>query len=163
MMKKIVIALVTVVVSLMAAGSGFAAQVAGFDKNSYGPAGCGLGSMIFGSQPGIVQVVAATTNGTSGNQTFGITFGTSNCGTGIISASNDKLNNFVSANMDQLAQDMSRGSGESLQAVAELMEIPQNARLAAYAKLQGNFSAIFASENIESAQVINQMTSVLGL
>jgi len=163
MMKKWVTVSLTVAVSLMVASSGFAAQVSGFDKNNYGPAGCGLGSMIFGNQPGIVQVIAATTNGTFGNQTFGITFGTSNCGAGIVSASNDKLNNFVSANMDTLAQDMSRGSGETLTAVAELMAIPQDSRPAAYAKLQENFSAIFTSENVESAKVVDQMTMVLGL
>ena len=42
----------------------------------YGTAGCGLGSMAFGDQPGGIQILAATTNGILGNQTFGITFGT---------------------------------------------------------------------------------------
>ena len=44
----------------------------------YGPAGCGLGSMIFDPDSGFTQIFAATTNGTSGNQTFGISTGTSN-------------------------------------------------------------------------------------
>src|SRR6266545_2071443 len=52
----------------------------GFEP-SYGLAGCGLGSMLIGSKPGIVQIFAATTNGSFGTQTFGITSGTSNCGT----------------------------------------------------------------------------------
>jgi len=34
---------------------------------SYGSAGCGLGSVIFKDQPGIMQILAATTNGTFGN------------------------------------------------------------------------------------------------
>jgi len=35
--------------------------------------GCGLGSTIFEGESGLVkQVLAVTTNGTSGNQTFGI-------------------------------------------------------------------------------------------
>src|SRR5947207_15915430 len=38
----------------------------------YGPAGCGLGSLIFDADSGWTQIFAATTNGTSGNQTFGI-------------------------------------------------------------------------------------------
>ena len=50
--------------------------------DGYGPAGCGLGSMIFEPDSGFTQVFAATTNGTSGNQTFGITSGTSNCASG---------------------------------------------------------------------------------
>src|SRR5690348_10000976 len=45
----------------------------------YGVAGCGFGSMLFGKQPGFIQVLAATTNGTFGSQTFGISTGTSNC------------------------------------------------------------------------------------
>ena len=47
------------------------------DQKNYG---CGLGSMAFEGNDGLIsQVSAATTNGTSGNQTFGITSGTSNC------------------------------------------------------------------------------------
>ena len=46
---------------------------------AYGPAGCGLGSIVMGSKPGFMQVFAASTNGCSGSQTFGITTGTSNC------------------------------------------------------------------------------------
>ena len=39
--------------------------------------GCGLGSMIMAGQSGpIFKVLGATTNGTFGNQTFGITTGT---------------------------------------------------------------------------------------
>ncbi|RYZ63378.1 MAG: DUF3015 domain-containing protein, partial [Proteobacteria bacterium] len=45
-------------------------------SRKYGTAGCGLGNMILGKEN---QVFAATTNGTLGNQSFGITFGTLNC------------------------------------------------------------------------------------
>src|SRR5688572_24022634 len=40
-------------------------------------AGCGLGYVLFGHNDNtpIMQVLAATTNGTSGNQTFGMTTG----------------------------------------------------------------------------------------
>jgi len=49
----------------------------------YGMAGCGLGSIAFGNdQTMFKQVLAATTNGTFGTQTFGITSGTSNCVSG---------------------------------------------------------------------------------
>ena len=59
------------------AASLFLLPVSVFAAAGYGAAGCGLGSMVFGSKPGAEQVVAATTNGTFGSQTFGITFGTS--------------------------------------------------------------------------------------
>ena len=53
-------------------------------KSTYGTAGCGLGSMIFGDQKGAIQILAATTNSIFGTQTFGITTGTSNCGEAVI-------------------------------------------------------------------------------
>ena len=53
-----------------------AAMAAG--ENNVGS--CGWGSKVFDGQSGIApQVLAATTNGTSGNQTFAITTGTSGC------------------------------------------------------------------------------------
>lgn len=76
-MKKIVVAaLVT-----LAAASSMAAQ------NNVGS--CGWGSKVFEGKSGIApQVLAVTTNGTSGNQTFGITFGTSGCTQdGVVSSS----------------------------------------------------------------------------
>lgn len=42
--------------------------------------GCGLGSMLFEGRKGVLtDVLAATTNGTFGNQTFGMSSGTSGC------------------------------------------------------------------------------------
>ena len=70
---------------------------------SYGLAGCGLGSLVFESQPGFVQVLAATTNGTSWNNTFGMTSGTSNCGPSIFAQG---TRNFVDANREVLAKDV---------------------------------------------------------
>ncbi len=52
---------------------------AAMSEKGYGMAGCGLGSLAFGDDNGKIQIIAATTNGTSGTQTFGITSGTSNC------------------------------------------------------------------------------------
>ena len=46
--------------------------------------GWGLGSQIFDGQSGVApQVLAVTTNGTLGNQTFGISSGTSGCKPGL--------------------------------------------------------------------------------
>jgi len=42
--------------------------------------GCGLGSMMFEGRKGVLtDVLAATTNGSFGNQTFGMSSGTSGC------------------------------------------------------------------------------------
>ena len=118
--------------------------------------GCGLGSIIIKNQNStVLQAIAATTNGTSGNQTFGITSGTSNCDKPSNFVSNDKLNKFVSENMDELAMDISAGKGETLNTVAKLMNVEDSKALGA--KLQANFSNIYSSENVTSATVIDSI------
>ena len=122
--------------------------------------GCGLGSLIIKNQNSVaLQVLAATTNGTSGNQTFGITSGTSNCAKPNNFVSNDKLNRFVSENMDELAMDISAGKGETLETVAKLMNVENNAEFSA--KLQANFSNIYTSENVTSATVIDSIAKYM--
>jgi len=111
-MKRFLL-LVSLFASLAIAQSAFAA--------GYGAGGCGLGSMIFGEEPGLVQVFASTTNGTSGNQTFGITSGTSNCGSNGLVLSQKKQEIFVKQNFDSLAKDMAIGSGESLSTLSLLL------------------------------------------
>ena len=122
--------------------------------------GCGLGSLIIQNQNTVaLQVLAATTNGTSGNQTFGITSGTSNCAKPNNYVSNDKLNKFVSENMDELAMDISAGKGETLETVAKLMNVENNAAFSA--KLQANFSNIYTSENVTSSTVIDSIAKYM--
>ncbi len=81
-----------------------------FSGQGYGMAGCGLGSIVFGQQPGLIQVVAATLNGT-GMQTVGITLGTSNCGD---SGKMARANQFIEVNKVALENDIARGSGEAI-------------------------------------------------
>ena len=122
--------------------------------------GCGLGSLIIHNQNTVaLQVLAATTNGTSGNQTFGITSGTSNCAKPNNFVSNDKLNRFVSENMDELAMDISSGKGETLSTVAKLMNVENTPEFSA--KLQANFSTIYSSENVTSATVIDSIAKYM--
>lgn len=158
-MKRLILAVVAVISSFMIAGLGFAAP--GDTPNNYGAAGCGLGSIVFGSEQGPVQIFAATTNGTFGSQTFGITTGTSNCSKQPKFASNDRLNEFVLTNMDNLAKDIAIGHGESLDTFAELMAISVEQRAVVNVKLQANFSNIFTSEKVESADVIDNMIAII--
>ena len=122
--------------------------------------GCGLGSLIIKDQStSVLQALAATTNGTSGNQTFGITSGTSNCNKPSDFVSNDKLNKFVEENMDELALDISAGHGETLSTVAKLMNVENTPEFSA--KLQANFSNIYTSENVTSATVIDSIAKYM--
>jgi Protein of unknown function (DUF3015) len=129
------------------------------DQKNYG---CGLGSMAFEGNDGLIsQISAATTNGTSGNQTFGITSGTSNCTQYETWTSNEKVNVFVTDNMDSLAKDIAKGNGEHLNTLASLMNIPQKDRTAFNAKLQKNFSSIYTSENVTAVDVIRNIEAVI--
>jgi len=122
--------------------------------------GCGLGSVVIKDPNStVLYSSAATSNGTSGNQTFGITSGTSNCDQPKSFVSNDKLNQFVNENMDELAMDISAGEGEILSTVAKLMNVENSEVFAA--KLQANFSEIYSNDNVTSAQVIDSIASYI--
>jgi hypothetical protein len=123
--------------------------------------GCGLGSMVFEGQNGLVsQTFAVTTNGTFGNQTFGITSGTSNCEQFKTFAMNEKVNTFVAENMDGLAKDMARGEGEYLATLAGLMEVDQVRQPRFNALLQQNFSRIYTSPAVTPAEVLANISHV---
>jgi hypothetical protein len=125
--------------------------------DSYGAAGCGLGSMVFGNKPGMVQILAATTNGTFASQTFGITSGTSNCtdaGGGTASAAA-----FIESNRDALAKDISRGSGETIKNLSTLSGCTDPAAVGSV--LQRNFKAIFPAADATNVQVSGAVVNVL--
>ncbi len=126
-------------------------------SGAYGTAGCGLGSMAFGAQPGLIQIPAATTNGLFATQTFGITTGTSNCGAGVMAAEGTR--NFVEANREVLAKDMSRGQGETI-GVLTWMAGCSDSR-AVGAALQARYSTIIPSEQASSRQIANRLLETL--
>jgi len=121
--------------------------------------GCGLGNQVITNQDSVLmQVFAVTTNGTSGNQTFGITSGTSGCAKPAKFVSNDKANEFVAGNMDALALDISNGQGEALTTLAMLLNISNPDTFASV--LQENFDKIYTSSNVSSADVIDNIISL---
>jgi hypothetical protein len=122
----------------------------------YGAAGCGLGSMAFGDQPGGVQVLASTTNGLFGTQTFGITSGTSNCGPDMF-ASGTK--NFVEANREALAKDVARGQGEAIGALTQINACADSRAVGA--ALQKNFAAIFPTADASNDAVTDAILRTL--
>lgn len=89
----------------------------------YGMAGCGLGSVVFGDKPGYIQVFAGTTNGVSGNQTFGISSGSLNCGE---SGKSAKTEQFIQLNQVAIENDMARGQGETVQALSQILDCQNN-------------------------------------
>ncbi len=53
--------------------------------------------------------------------------------------------------MDNLAKDIAAGHGETLDTLAELMEVPLQERAEFYSRLQTNFSNIFTSTDIQAS------------
>lgn len=155
-MKKVLATMAAVTLYLSLATSVFA------EGTSYGMAGCGLGSLVFGNtSDGASQVLAATTNGTSYNQLFGLTSGTSNCPSMSQTAGRERLNEFVASNLDSLAKEIAVGNGESLDTLAELMGVSVDQRTTVYARLQSNFSTIFPSEQVQAGEVIDHIAMVI--
>ena len=120
-----------------------AAMAAG--ENNVGA--CGWGSKLFQNESGLApQVLAATTNGTFGNQTFGITSGTSGCTQDGAVKSNWRTALFIDGNRDALARDMSVGSGEALDSLAHLMGVEAQDRVAFNRAAKDNLARIFAKD-----------------
>lgn len=142
---------------LAAAALLFGGQAAADDST-----GCGLGSIIFDGQSGVFpQVLAVTTNGSTGNQTFGISSGTLGCDADGTISSNAKMSMFTGENMESLALDMSRGEGEALETVAALMEIADEDRAAFYTLTKDNFARIYSSADVTAGEVIANLRQVM--
>lgn len=124
--------------------------------------GCGWGSKLFDGQKGIApQVLAVTTNGTSGNQTFAISSGTSGCTQDGVVKSAWKTAAFIDANMNRLALDMSRGQGESLASLAHLLGVESVDQVAFNSAMQQNFGSVFATSSVSSTEVAASLKNVL--
>jgi len=149
-MKKILIAVVLSAVPAFA-----------FAQNT-NIGGCGWGAKLFDGQSGVLpQVLAVTTNGTSGNQTFGITTGTSGCTQDGAVRSTWKTAMFIDGNKERLARDMSIGNGETLDSLAHLIGVRDEHRAAFNRVVQENLSRIFPSDNAATGQIVVALKQVL--
>jgi len=117
--------------------------------------------MLFKNNDGLLsQTAAATTNGLLGNQTFGISSGTLECNQPAELYAREQLQKFVASNMDSVAKDIARGNGESLDTLAELMQVPVEKRDTFNTQLQKNFDHIFTSAQVTEAEVIENIITV---
>jgi hypothetical protein len=125
-------------------------------------AGCGVGTILFEGQKGPVpQILAVTTNGSFGNQTFGITTGTLGCEKDAVVRSPTKVRMLMVSSLDNLATDVARGQGETLESLASLMAVEPDHRARFFASLQGDFGRIFPSEDVTVDEVIVSINAVL--
>jgi len=144
LMKNLVVVGVVVGFAHFMMGTKSWAQSGGFNvygDGKYGYAGCGLGSLLFGPKQGPIQILAATVNGTFASQTFGITFGTSNCGEGILKAEQES---FVTTNLASLQKESAQGGGDTLVAYATVLGCPMSLVDTFEGTIQQQHATVFA-------------------
>ncbi|MDH5377911.1 MAG: DUF3015 domain-containing protein [Gammaproteobacteria bacterium] len=117
--------------------------------------GCGLGTNIWKGKTGLLaHTSAATTNGSLSNGWFGITSGSLGCNGDDVVSNEYQKKVFVASNIDSLATDISRGSGDHLESLAALMGVQSQDRDAFYSLAQRNYDEIFKSENTNDYQTV---------
>jgi hypothetical protein len=136
------------IVSMAVAFASFQAAAALAANPDTGP-GCGLGKLAWSdykNQKNIApQVLMATTNGTFGSQTFGISTGTSGCTNDGTIMGAYQVPVFASINFDNLSQEMAQGHGEHLASLATLMGVPAEHQAEFFAMTQEKYATLIKS------------------
>jgi len=146
-MKKIITGLV-----LLTASSTAMAVAPG------GP-GCGWGNMLFEGQSGPIHFLATTTNGTSGNKTFGMTTGTNGCS--IDGALTYGGKSMISSIMGEFTEDVARGQGDALDTVALIYGVEKQDRDTFAKVMHENFAVIFPNENITADDMMASIEEIM--
>lgn len=143
----------------------------------YKSAGCGLGSLAF-KEEGPTQILGSTTNATFGTQTFGMSFGTSNCPSAFSSGSSKEepapqparphptkskkrsaleQQQFMATNYEHIKIEMAQGNGEHLTALAATLGCNAQAtsKFNTYAKK--NYRKLMANPSQNSAQFLSTL------
>ena len=123
--------------------------------------GCGLGKlawMDFKNQKNIgPQVLMATTNGTFGSQTFGISTGTSGCTNDGKVWAEHKVTMFASINFEDLSQEMAQGGGEHLTSLATLMGVPAEHQAEFFVMTQEKYTSLIQSGETSPVAVVKAL------
>jgi hypothetical protein len=159
MAKKLLMLTVAMVFVGMQTGQALAAG-----NPDSGP-GCGLGKLAwadFKNQKNIgPQVLMATTNGTFGSQTFGISSGTSGCTNDGQVWAEHKVNVFAAVNFENLSQEMAQGQGEHLASLATLMGVPAEHQAEFFAMTQEKYSALVKAGEASPVAMVKALNDAI--
>ena len=126
---------------------------------SPGGPGCGWGNMLLEGQSGPMHFLATTTNGTSGNKTFGMTTGTNGCSIdGALSYGGKSM---ISSIMGEFSEDVARGKGDALDTVAVIYGVEKQDRDTFAKVMHENFTAIFPSEDVTADQMMASIEAIM--
>ena len=158
-MKKVI--MLGAVGVFLAVQGGFALAAGNPDT---GP-GCGLGKLAWQNYPHQkvigIQTMEATTNGLMGNQTFGITSGTSGCTNDGKFWAEHKVNAFAALNFENLAQDMAQGHGEHIASLATLMGIPADQQPAFFAMTQEKYASLVTAGETSPVAMVKALNEAV--
>lgn len=126
--------------------------------HAYGPAGCGVGAIIFeGKTEWWAQVLAATTNGTLGNQTFGITSGTLECdATPLVDLGH--VETFIESNENSVANELAKGDGDSITVLSYAFSCEESSEFAT--AIKKNYSTIYNGLSDSPKDIASRINSV---
>jgi len=141
-------------VLLIASSTAFAEAPGGPD--------CGWGNMLFeGQSGGGPHFLASTTNGTSGNKTFGMTSGTNGCSLdGTLTYGGNSIASAAEI-MDEFSEDVARGHGDALNAVAVMIGVEQQDRATFAQVMHENFTTIFPNEDVTAEQALTAVNTAM--
>lgn len=159
-MKKLVI-LSIVGVFVVMQGAAFAATTGTPDT---GP-GCGLGKVAWQNYPHAKtkgsQILMATTNGSFGTQTFGLSTGTLGCTDDNRWWAEQKTTMFAELNSESLAQEMAQGRGEHLASLATLLGIPQDQHAAFFAMTQERYNSLIGAGELSGVAMVKALNNAI--
>lgn len=147
MLKKKIIAIATAGM-LAVSTSAFAGNV-----------GPGLGHIVCGDKEGMGwDLLGSFLNGLWYNQLFAISFGTSGYDKAEVAMT--ETNQFITDNMDAIANDIAKGEGEYIDTLSTMLNVSDS--VAFKAALQNNFDEIFSSSEVSAQEVANKIYSLVG-
>ncbi len=127
--------------------------------------GCGLGKLAwsdYAHQKNIApQVMMATTNGTFGSGTFGISSGTSGCTNDGKVMAEQKTTLFAELNFENLSQEMAQGQGEHLASLATLMGVPDEHQAEFFAMTQERYTSLVKTGEASPVAMVKAINSAI--
>ena len=127
--------------------------------------GCGLGKLAWGDyahQKNIApQVMMATTNGSFGSGTFGISSGTSGCTNDGKVMAEHKTTMFAQLNFENLSQEMAQGQGEHLASLATLMGVPSEQHAAFFSMAQERYTSLIKTGETSPVAMVKAINDAI--
>jgi len=132
-------------------------------RGNHPMAGCGLGYLLLSNKDNekVTQVLGATTNGTFGTQTFGISSGTSGCtedGAVKVARATEV---FADVNLASLRQEMATGEGEYVNTFAVLLGANEATRPQMVRFFQSEYQNLFPTAGTSSEEMLKTLSEKL--